>query len=410
MHNARSSAVWFGVGLNLLFACAAEVEAPGRGPAAQSGGGSAAPSQAGSAAAAAAAPMTDGPLGLAGTPAPVANAGSGAPDPNNPEMCAGTSITAPPSGMPKVDIVWVVDASGSMVDEQAKIGLNLTQFAEQISMASIDVRIVMMTTVAAIPVICPIVPADPLAGTPLASDPRYRFIEQGVDSENALDIAVSAFPMYSTFLRPDAVTHFMIVSDDESSYKGMGDAAARASAFRADMMGLLQKDFILHTISSEGPVACGDANCMPDPNTGICFFVMLQCGAARPGTTYYALAEMTKGLTASICQHDWKTIFEPLTTAVIESAPLPCNYKIPAAPVGQTLEAGKVNVRWTSPARTDEIFGRATDQSACADKAGWYYDDPSKPTEVLLCPTACERVAAGGTVNIAFGCESILLL
>jgi hypothetical protein len=47
--------------------------------------------------------------------------------------CAATSVTAPPPGQPKVDIIWVVDASGSMLDEQMKIGANLTQFADKIT-------------------------------------------------------------------------------------------------------------------------------------------------------------------------------------------------------------------------------------------------------------------------------------
>jgi len=354
-------------------------------------------------------PDTNGPSGLAGMPAST-DSGSGGAMSNDPEKCAGTSITAPPASNPKVDIVWVVDASGSMQDEQMKIGANLTQFAEQISMASIDVHIVMMTTSAAIPVVCPVVSSDPLSGTPLAMDPRYRFLDSRVDSQNALDVAIQSFPMYSNFLRPDAVTHFVIVSDDESNYKGQQSPAQRAATFHTDMMALLKKDFVSHTISSAGPTACGDPNCMPDPNAGICFFVMLGCGAAAPGATYYALAEMTKGLTASICESDWKPIFAPLTAAVIESAPLPCNYRIPPAPVGQTLDVTKVNVKWTPPSLSEETFGRAAGQGACADKAGWYYDDPAKPNEVLLCPTACEQTKVGGTVNISFGCETILLL
>ena len=405
----RSSRLWFGVLVSAIAACSAELERPRGLPAAASGrGGSTPPSLTSGTGGL---PTAGGPIGLAGMPA-AAGGGAGASGSagGDPEMCAGTSVSAPPASNPKVDIVWVVDASGSMLDEQMKIGANMAQFAQQIAAASIDVHIVMMTTSASIPVICPVYPPDPIAGTPLAGDPRYRFIESPVDSQNALDIALGNFPMYSSHLRPDAVTHFMIVTDDESDYRGLPDPNGRAEAFRTDMRAMLNKDFILHTIASEGPTPCGDQNCMPDPNSGICFFVMLGCGAAAPGATYYALAEMTKGLTASICQSDWKAIFEPLTAAVIESAPLPCNYRIPPAPAGQTLDPTKVNVRWTSPARAEELFGRATDQSACADKAGWYYDDASKPNEVLLCPTACQRVAAGGTVNISFGCETILLL
>jgi hypothetical protein len=330
-------------------------------------------------------------------------------NPASSEMCATTSAMAPPPVDPRVDIVWIVDASGSMLDEQMKIAANLAAFADAITSANIDVRIVMMTTSAAIPVICPVTAPDPLTGTALASDPRYKFIESLVSSTNPLDVAVDNFGMYSSFLRPGAATHFVIVTDDESTYRALGTPEERATSFLNDMRGLLGRDFTLHTVSSEGPVACRDPNCNPDPETGICVFVMLGCGAARPGTTYYNLAAMTKGLSASICASDWKTIFEPLTAAVIASAPLPCTYMIPPPPSGDTLDPSKVNVRWQATgAGSEMIFGKTSDQAACMGQLGWYYDaDP--PAQILLCPATCDAIAAGGTLSIGFGCATVEL-
>lgn len=346
--------------------------------------------------------------GLAGTTGLIIDSGPPA-DAN--AGCAATSVTAPPSGQPKVDIIWVVDASGSMLDEQMKIGANLTQFADKITKANIDVRIVMMTTTAAIPVICPVTPPDPLTGTALAGDPRYKFIDSSVDSNNALEIATGNFAMYQSFLRPDAATHLVVVTDDESRYKGLATPDARAQTFHADMQQLLGHDFIQHTISSDGPTPCNDPNCMPDANTGICVFVMLGCGAAAPGATYYALATMTKGLTASICEGDWNPIFDRLSAAVIASAPLPCNYQIPPPPAGQNLDPLKVNVGYTAPSTTNElVFRKANERGSCGDELGWYYDDGTQPKQVILCPATCTRVAAGGTLSIAFGCATIVLL
>jgi hypothetical protein len=330
-------------------------------------------------------------------------------NPMSTEMCATTSAMAPPAADPRVDIVWVVDASGSMLDEQIKIGKNLATFADEISNASIDVRIVMMTTSAAIPVICPVVSPDPLAGTPLASDPRYTFLDTRVDSNNPLDIAVDNFAAYSSFLRDGAKTHFVFVTDDESRYRGLGTPDERAGRFTEDMRGLLGHDFILHTVSSAGPLPCSDANCMPDVNTGICVFVMLGCGAAAPGDTYYALASNTGGLSASICESDWSVIFEPLTAAIIASAPLPCSYDIPAPPSGDVLDASKVNVRWKAPSATDEmVFGKVADQGACADQLGWHYD-AAPPNQIMLCPATCSALANGGTLSIEFGCATFEL-
>lgn len=322
--------------------------------------------------------------------------------------CTGSSVTAPPSEG-KVDIVWVVDASGSMLDEQMKIGANITSFADAITGANLDVHIVMLTTTAAIPVICPLFPPDPATGTALEGDVRYRFVMSAVDSHNALDILVGSYGQYSSFLRPDAVTHFIVVSDDESRYAGLATVQERADRFAGDMQAKLGKPFIMHTISSGGPTPCLDAMCMPDVNTGLCVFAMLGCGASNVGETYWELAARTQGLTASICEHDWSAIFSPLTDAVIASA-LPCNYPIPPPPPGETLAPDKVNVGWLAPGAADEeLFGRAEGLDACADSLGWYYDNPGSPTEVLLCPATCDRVSAGGTLNVAFGCNTVLL-
>ena len=351
---------------------------------------------------------TAGQSSLGGSPGLIFDSG---PPADAAAGCAATSVTAPPPNNPAVDIIWVVDASGSMLDEQKKIGMNMTAFADAISKSNIDVRIVMMTTSSAIPVICPVTPPDPLTGTALAGDPRYKFIDSRVDSNNLLDVATASFPMYQSFLRPGASTHVVTVTDDESHYKGLPAANDRAQTFYNDMKMLLGHDFTQHTIASEGPTPCGDPNCMPDVNTGICVFVMLGCGAAAPGDTYYALADMTKGLTASICLSEWTPIFTKLSEAVIKSAPLPCNFVIPPSPAGETLDPSKVNVEYSAPgASAPKVFGKVSDQAACSAEPGWHYDNAADPKQVMLCPSACDQVSTGGgTIGLAFGCATIVL-
>ena len=43
--------------------------------------------------------------------------------------------------------------------------------------------------------------------------------------------------------------------------------------------------------------------------------------------------------------------------------------------------------------------------SGCTEVAGWYFDTPTEPTMVHLCPSACGAVS--GTVEIEFGCETV---
>jgi hypothetical protein len=78
------------------------------------------------------------------------------------------------------------------------------------------------------------------------------------------------------------------------------------------------------------------------------------------------------------------------------------------------FDRDKVNVRFTptgnSPDETDP-FPAVNAADACADEAAWYYDDRDAPTQVLLCPASCEAVGTegGGTMEIVFGCETVVV-
>jgi hypothetical protein len=332
----------------------------------------------------------------------------------NPSSCVATKASAPPASNPKIDIVWIVDTSGSMFGEQKLIKDNLAQFANQITSANLDVSIVMVSQSPTlipgpfqVPGLCPELPPDPLAGTPLATDPRYHFVRTTVDSPAPLNVAMQQFPMYSQFLRPDSSVHFIVVTDDESSYPG-GSPMGRAMQFQADMTARLGRPFRLHAIASPPGMRCNSPNCTPDPNNLICAFLDLTCQAAAGGDTYYALAPLTKGLSASICEADWTKIFSEFKQNIIMSAPLPCDYAIPPPPKGDTLDPNKVNVGYTPAAGgAEEIFPRAANAGACGSNPGWYYDDAK--TKVLLCPQACSKAGQGGSMNIAFGCSTIVL-
>jgi hypothetical protein len=335
----------------------------------------------------------------------------------NGNSCVATKAVAPPASNPKIDIVWVVDSSQSMFDEQKRINQNLLAFTDAITKANLDVSLVMVSQSPALtggvaiplPGLCPDLPPDPLAGNPFQMDPRYHFVQTYVNSPDPLKAAHDAYPKYQQFLRPGSSVHFIVVTDDEAAYKNAATPDARAMQFEADMKMTLGRSFRLHTIASPGPTPCTASQCDIDPAQGIvCVFLAANCRAANSGLTYYALAQRTQGLTASICETDWSKIFAAFQENIIKSAPLPCDYTIPPPPKGDTLDPAKVNVDYTpASGGGEQTFPRVKDQSGCGIEPGWFYDGGK--TKVLLCPAACTKAAMGGSMNIAFGCDSIVL-
>jgi hypothetical protein len=249
-------------------------------------------------------------------------------------------------------------------------------------MAGIDHHVVMVAD------------TDVAGMTPLGQQPEhYRWVPAGVSSNNSLQVLLDTYAQYADFMRPEAPLHFVVVTDD--------NAFTPHAQFKTMMEGLAGKEFQFHSIASE------DA---PGPCIGACGLPLV-CGAFAPGFEYYSLSDLTGGQKISICTADWSQVFGPLKEAVIASAPLPCDYAIPPPPTGETLDPAKVNMDFIPQGATEAMtLPRAGGEAECGDNVAWFYDDPQAPTELRLCPAACESAMGGGTVNIAFGCETIELV
>jgi hypothetical protein len=348
------------------------------------GSGSTGAATAGSLAAPTAGNTTSSPL-IVTAPAKVAEtAGAAAGSPNSqpdPDADCGKVTQMAEAQLSPADIVWIIDSSPSMVDELATIEQNITNFATTIGQAGIDHHVVMLA------------PADVAASTPLGADPaHYLFVPAPVDSHNALSLLLDLYPQYASFMRPSAALHFVLVSDDES--------LVSAEDFRTQMTQTAGKSFQFHAIASESVNGLG---CV-----GACG-IPLVCGAFAPGYQYYALADSTGGQKISICTADWSMVFGPLQQAVIASAPLPCEYAIPTPPPGSALDTNRVNVEVVASGAAATTLPRADAEQACGDKNAWFYDDPKSPTRIQMCPSACDAISGGGSVQIKLGCETVPL-
>jgi uncharacterized protein YegL len=91
----------------------------------------------------------------------------------------------------------------------------------------------------------------------------------------------------------------------------------------------------------------------------------------------------------------------------IRGQALGCEYLIPS---GANADPQKVNVYYTPPSGSGSYLGYQTSAAACGNDPGWYYDNPSDPKAIELCPASCTTVKnqTGGKVQIKVGCKTII--
>ena len=95
----------------------------------------------------------------------------------------------------------------------------------------------------------------------------------------------------------------------------------------------------------------------------------------------------------------------------IRHAALGCNYQIPA-PMNGSPDYGQVNVVYLPMGGNAQTFPMVQDMASCpASGNGWYYDNPSNPTQIVLCPSTCTLVEGDmtGEVDVTLGCSTVIL-
>ncbi|RYE88355.1 MAG: VWA domain-containing protein [Myxococcales bacterium] len=115
------------------------------------------------------------------------------------------------------------------------------------------------------------------------------------------------------------------------------------------------------------------------------------------------------GTTSAFLVNDGNTSAFLQALKQIKQQAVACEFALPTPTDGASLDADKVNFEYTPGGGQAQVFSKSTDASACAGKAdSWYYDDPTNPTKILLCPATCSVVQGdtGAKVNILLGCAT----
>jgi hypothetical protein len=310
------------------------------------------------------------------------------------DECFGVSATADVQLSP-ADIIIVVDNSGSMDFEANAVQSNLNNFSMQLAAENVDARVVLLSSY-------PdngngICISPPLGGGGCPTDdnnpPDYVHVDQRISSGDALAQIVGRWEDYADVMRPEAVKHVLIVSDDNSEVP--------AADFTAQFLGLddAHAGFRLHAIVADADPVTSCLNGNP------CCAI-----SAAAGTVYLNLVNQTGGLFGNLCLQQFQPIFDELATEVVDGAYLACEYEIPPPPEGETFDPDQVNVEFDDGAGGTLNIGRVDSAADCAGVTdGWYYDDPQNPTMIHVCEQTCDRLQGFvmATISIIFGCATI---
>lgn len=349
------------------------------------------------------------------------------------EACSSTSVHAMRGPSRPVDVIFVIDNSGSMGEEIAAIRKNInTDFAEIIAASGVDYRVIMLsrygTDDLGVCVEPPLAQGGCGAGIEATNSEVFYHYNQEIGSTDALCQILTTFDRPDTgahapngwqaWLREEAYKAFVIISDDgaQCSYRsrelstdfGAGfDPYEDALHFHQALLARSGAQFGVppevkyQFFSIVGLAPNADPNAPYFPHAAL---VEKACDTApASGVVYQALSIVTDALRYPVCEgRSFDAVFQALARRVIEASSAVCEFELPEAPADQILELDSVNLEYRpGDGSQPRSLPQVAAASACRDQYAFYISD-----RIRLCPAACSLLRKDPTpeVQILIGC------
>lgn len=334
-----------------------------------------------------------------------------------------------------VDIILIVDNSGSMANEIIGVQNNINvNFSNILGSADMDYRVILIGrhgSALADNSICIEAPlsgaasCDPLPPTAVFGE-RFVQYNMKIDSNDTFVKMIGAYRApfedtifedksyitelgWNVYLRAGVRKVFVELTDDDPE-------EMTSQAFDTALLGLdaLQfgtaaaRNYIWHSIVGIGEKPIPTEAWLPDEP-----IVQTLCGAAgdveSAGVPYQELSRLTGGLRFPLCQSaSYDVVFRRIATDVITRTDIECDFAIPAPPAGKALDLDKVAVSYTADVgAAPETYAQAPDSSACQPNAFFIESD-----RIYLCPDTCSVLKANplASIDVLFTCESTLIV
>jgi len=375
------------------------------------------------------------PIGGQGSSIDTGNNGLGGTSSGaTPAACATISAAATLIKQP-VDIILVLDNSGSMEDELDAVERNINRnFASILQQSGVDYRLILISrhrqdarteSEEASTSICVNSPLSGLDSCPApkpVNSERFFHYSIKVESENSFDRILSTYNAHDSFnltkvgwsewLRPGAKKVFLEMTDDNAKLSvdefvqkltalvpaNFGTAAQLGFVFHS-IIGIEQKATASEPYAPNEPIQA--ATCSGGGDT-----------VANAGVGYQELSRRTGGLRFPICAFSsYDTVFRTIASDVVSGSLLACDFDIPALANGapdERLDLSKVAVAYTpGGAPTPSQFGQAPTLADC--QADAFYIATNR---IFLCPDTCRAVEAdhAAKIEVLFTCDSTIIV
>jgi hypothetical protein len=341
------------------------------------------------------------------------------------EECASSSIGAT-LGYKPVDVILVVDTSGSMGPVSASVEANLNvSLTQKLADSGLDYRVLALALYgdgAALCLAAPLGPDDCMPPGPLAPlGPLLFQYSAGLGSGSLLEFILSSYTTppsgpnvalygvlpsgWHEWVRPDALKVFLVITDAEE----MSNATAPGDAFDANLLALDpaqfgtvdQRNYVLHTIAGLGQNNPASAPWPPDApivNTDCVGF-----SGKEPGQPLQQISVLTGGLRFPLCEYaSFDALFVEIATGVSETVPVACDLAIPPPDGDGEIDPDTLVVTYTDALGVGHELHQVTALDQCESDAFWV----EGPT-IHLCPAACTEVQADDTaqLTVTYGCD-----
>ncbi|MDI3281734.1 hypothetical protein [Polyangium sp. 15x6] len=341
-----------------------------------------------------------------------------------------------------VDIIVVIDNSGSMSAEIIGVQTNINQnFAQILETSGLDYRVILLakhgnaSSAQSVCIEAPLsgIPAggcNPPPSLPVNNPGRFYHYDREITSVDSWCRLIQTFTTadangfaptgWQEWLRPDSFKTFIELTDDRVSctYNNVNyndgntvnGGIAAAEKFDTDLLALSPQNFGTKEARnyrwySIVAMSYNDPATKPwepaDPiTTGEC------PTAANPGTGYQALSVLTGGLRFPLCDTtSYDVVFQAIAEGVVAGAQVSCEFGIPDPPMGTTVDLNSVVVDYTpGDMSPNKQFKQVADAAACTAES-FYIDKDAK--KIILCPDTCGVVKndAAAKVAVLFACD-----